>query len=41
VLVNPASPEIEEKNLIDMKDAKGKTLVREFIDWPKLRDRDG
>jgi signal transduction histidine kinase len=41
VLVNPASPEIEGKNLIDMKDAKGKTLVREFIDWPKLRDRDG
>jgi cytochrome c len=31
VLVNPPTPEIEGKNLIDMKDAKGKTLVREFI----------
>jgi cytochrome c len=31
VLVNPPAPEIEGKNLIDMKDAKGKTLVREFI----------
>ena len=31
VLVNPPSPEIEGKNLIDMKDAKGKTLIREFI----------
>jgi cytochrome c len=28
VLVNPPSPEIEGKNLLDMKDAKGKTLVR-------------
>jgi cytochrome c len=31
VLVNPPSPEIEGKNLIDMKDAKGKPLLREFI----------
>jgi cytochrome c len=31
VLVNPPSPDIEGKNLIDMKDAKGKALVREFI----------
>ena len=31
VLVNPPSPEIEGKNLIDMKDAKGKSLIREFI----------
>lgn len=31
VLVNPPSPEIEGKNLIDMKDAKGKALIREFI----------
>jgi cytochrome c len=31
VLVNPPSPEIEGKNLIDWKDAKGKALIREFI----------
>jgi len=31
VLVNPPSPEIEGKNLIDFKDAKGKLLIREFI----------
>jgi cytochrome c len=31
VLVNPPSPEIEGKNLIDWKDAKGKLLLREFI----------
>lgn len=30
-LVNPPSPEIEGKNVIDMKDAKGKVFVREFI----------
>jgi cytochrome c len=37
VLVNPPSPEIEGKNLIDMKDAKGKTLVREFINVAKTK----
>jgi cytochrome c len=31
VLVNPPSPEIEGKNLINWKDAKGKLLLREFI----------
>jgi cytochrome c len=31
VLVNPPSPELEGKNLIDWKDAKGKALLREFI----------
>src|SRR5262245_51554911 len=31
VLVNPPSPEIEGKNLIDFKDAKGNALIREFI----------
>jgi cytochrome c len=37
VLVNPPSPEIEGKNLIDMKDAKGKTLIREFINVAKTK----
>jgi signal transduction histidine kinase len=31
VLVNPPSPEIEGKNLLDWTDAKGKKIVREFI----------
>jgi len=37
VLVNPPTPEIEGKNLIDMKDAKGKTLIREFINVAKTK----
>jgi cytochrome c len=37
VLVNPPQPEIEGKNLIDTKDAKGKTLVREFINVAKTK----
>jgi signal transduction histidine kinase len=37
VLVNPPTPEIEGKNLIDMKDAKGKMLVREFINVAKTK----
>jgi len=31
VLVNPPSPEIVGKNLIDTQDAGGKALIREFI----------
>ena len=31
-LVNPPSAEIEGKNLIDTKDAKGKAFIREFIE---------
>jgi signal transduction histidine kinase len=31
-LVNPAQPSLEGKNLIDQKDIKGKTVVREYID---------
>ncbi len=30
-LVNPAQPSLEGKNLIDMKDVKGKALVQEYI----------
>ena len=37
VLVNPPAPEIEGKNLIDTKDAKGKMLVREFINVAKTK----
>jgi cytochrome c len=37
VLVNPPSPEIEGKNLIDWKDAKGKELLREFIKVAKSK----
>ncbi|HEX8960195.1 MAG TPA: cache domain-containing protein [Geobacteraceae bacterium] len=31
-LVNPAQPSLEGKNLIDVKDLKGKLLVREYIE---------
>jgi cytochrome c len=37
VLVNPPSPEIEGKNLLDWKDAKGKQIVREFIRLGKTK----
>ena len=37
VLVNPPSPEIVGKNLIDMKDAKGKAFVQEFIKIAKTK----
>ena len=30
-LVNPAQPSLEGKNLIDLRDVKGKAVVREFI----------
>ena len=36
-LVNPPSPEIEGKNFIDIKDAKGKALIREFIKTAKTK----
>ena len=31
-LVNPAQPSLEGKNLIDMRDLKGKAVAREYID---------
>jgi signal transduction histidine kinase len=37
VLLNPPSPEIEEKNLIDWQDAKGKKIVREFVQLAKSK----
>ena len=36
-LVNPPTPEIEGKNVIDMKDAKGKAFIREFIETAKTK----
>jgi len=35
--VNPPTPEIEGKNSIDMKDAKGKAFIREFIETAKTK----
>ena len=35
VLLNPPSPDIEGKNLIDWQDAKGKKIVREFVQVAK------
>jgi cytochrome c len=37
VLVNPPSPELEGKNLIDTKDAMGKFIIREFIKIAKTK----
>src|SRR6266699_3303402 len=37
VLVNPPSPEIKGKKLIDLKDAKGKAFIREFIETAKTK----
>jgi signal transduction histidine kinase len=37
VLLNPPSPEIEGKNLIDWQDAKGKKIVREFVQLAKSK----
>ena len=36
-LVHPAKPELEGRNQIDMKDANGKALVREFIETAKTK----
>ncbi|OGQ78733.1 MAG: hypothetical protein A3F90_06200 [Deltaproteobacteria bacterium RIFCSPLOWO2_12_FULL_60_19] len=38
-LMHPASPELEGKDLIDLKDANGKALVREFIETAKSRGK--
>ena len=36
-LMHPASPELEGKDLIDLKDANGKAIVREFIETAKTK----
>jgi cytochrome c len=37
VLLNPPSPEIEGKNLIDWQDSKGKKIVSEFVRVAKTK----
>lgn len=38
-LMHPASPELEGKDLIDLKDANGKPLMREFIETVKSKGK--
>jgi methyl-accepting chemotaxis protein len=38
VLVNPPDPKIEGNNIMDMKDANGKLIIRAFIDALKTQD---
>jgi cytochrome c len=35
ILMHPANPELETKNLLDLKDANGKTFMREFVETAK------
>ena len=35
ILMHPANPELETKSILDMKDANGKTFMREFIETAK------
>jgi signal transduction histidine kinase len=37
-LVNPAQPSIEGKNIMELKDAKGKFLAKEYIDAAMKKD---
>ncbi len=37
VLMHPASPELETKSIIDMKDANGKTFMREIAETAKTK----
>jgi signal transduction histidine kinase len=37
-LCHPVKPDLEGKNLLDMKDAKGKEFVREMIELLKTKD---
>ena len=39
-LVNPGSPDLEGKNLIDFKDADGKLLVRDTIKMLETKETD-
>jgi cytochrome c len=36
-LMHPANPELETKSILDLKDANGKTFVREFIETAKTK----
>jgi cytochrome c len=35
ILMHPANPELETKNILDLKDANGKAFMREFIETAK------
>ena len=35
ILMHPANPELENKSILDMKDANGKAFMREFIETAK------
>jgi methyl-accepting chemotaxis protein len=35
ILMHPANPELETKSIIDLKDANGKTFMRQFVDTAK------
>jgi cytochrome c len=37
ILMHPANPELETKSILDMKDANGKTFMREFIETAKTK----
>jgi signal transduction histidine kinase len=37
ILMHPANPELETKSIIDIKDANGKTFMREFIETAKTK----
>jgi cytochrome c len=34
-LMHPANPELETKNILDLKDANGKAFIREFVETAK------
>jgi len=35
ILMHPANPELETKSILDLKDANGKTFMREFVETAK------
>jgi cytochrome c len=37
ILMHPANPEHETKSILDMKDANGKTFMREFVETAKTK----
>jgi cytochrome c len=37
ILMHPANPELETKSILDMKDANGKTFMREFVETAQTK----
>jgi cytochrome c len=37
ILMHPANPELEGKNILDMKDTNGKTFMREFVETAQTK----